>query len=314
MLLLLFLLLLTNISYAVGTSKGPIGNTDITTYYNQQELELLPLFQAIKANNLSKVKELCDDVETYKSIHKKYNGQMPLTYAMNLHNHEIAQYLIFSGADLNCFDQEGDTPLHWAVILDKFDLVKWLLEKNADYQKKNHHNRTPLEACDLLAFSGRYQIAKELVRVGASILELNASYKKSYIDIYYDNFYSTPQMAIVLVFEAFKYAIEHNDLERFDELITHDTEVINAGIKTTDENNNSLLHLVAYTNSLDSSVAEIRYQMASQLIAKGADVNVKNKEGLTSLSVSNIPALRTLFESVDNAFVPVEDVVLDSDL
>ena len=70
-------------------------------------------------------------------------------------NAQLVAQLIDSGADVNCFQESGNTPLHLAVEQQDIEMAKRLLSKGADPNKRTEKNGwTPLmHAVDIVCIS-----------------------------------------------------------------------------------------------------------------------------------------------------------------
>uniref|UniRef100_A0A1L8E7W7 Putative myotrophin n=1 Tax=Haematobia irritans TaxID=7368 RepID=A0A1L8E7W7_HAEIR len=62
-------------------------------------------------------------------LNTKYNGRYPLHYAADYGQHEVLEYLINMGAEIDVTDNHGITPLLAAVWEGHTRCVKLLLDK-----------------------------------------------------------------------------------------------------------------------------------------------------------------------------------------
>jgi ankyrin repeat protein len=88
-----------------------------------------PLYAAIRAGNLSKVKEIIanDPDALYRGDGAL--GETPLHEAVAAGEIEIARFLIESGADVNAMDNRRGTPLTTAMESEASDEMIQLLEE-----------------------------------------------------------------------------------------------------------------------------------------------------------------------------------------
>ena len=197
------------------------------------------------------------------------NGKTPLDVAFeNLDDEEfveIAAELIMGGADevatdfsyfqeamlarnVNSRFDDGQTPLHLAAIYGHNAIAKYLLENNADTSVQDSSGATPLHEA---VRYGNVEIAKALLNSGANV---NAR----------DNLGKTPVMLILpkeKTAELYKLLISFRaDLtqkDMFGDTVLHTASMLNVGANTF-----------------------------GILIDGGADVDARNKEGVTPLAIA----------------------------
>lgn len=197
------------------------------------------------------------------------NGKTPLDVAFeNLDDEEfveIAAELIMGGADevatdfsyfqeamlarnVNSRFDDGQTPLHLAAIYGHNAIAKYLLENNADTSVQDSSGATPLHEA---VRYGNVEIAKALLNSGANV---NAR----------DNLGKTPVMLILpkeKTAELYKLLISFRaDLSQkdmFGDTVLHTASMLNVGANTF-----------------------------GILIDGGADVDARNKEGVTPLAIA----------------------------
>ena len=197
------------------------------------------------------------------------NGKTPLDVAFeNLDDEEfveIAAELIMGGADevatdfsyfqdamlarnVNTRFDDGQTPLHLAAIYGHNAIAKYLLENNADTTVQDSSGATPLHEA---VRYGNVEIARALLNSGANV---NAR----------DNLGKTPVMLILpkeKTAEIYKLLISFRaDLSQkdmFGDTVLHTASMLNVGANTF-----------------------------GILVNGGADVDARNKEGVTPLSIA----------------------------
>lgn len=212
---------------------------------------------------------------------KDNNGKTPLDVAFDLLNDDlsvqIAANLILGGAeevetDFAYFQDavatrnlsgrldDGQTPLHLASIMGHSAIAGYLLENNADPTAQDSSGATPLHEA---VRYGNLEIAKLLLDADADI---NAK----------DNLGKTP---IMLIFPKDKLFDTYQLLASY-----------RADLTQKDMFGDTILHTATMMN-VEPKIIEL-------LINKGADVNARNKEGSTPLSIAvqknDIPTVRLL--------------------
>jgi ankyrin repeat protein len=163
-----------------------------------------------------------------------------LFLAINEEVFEIAGYLLESGVDINCPDDDGDTVLieicnGWSPSRDQ---VKYLLEAGADINHKNNDGNTAL----IFAINEEdYEIAKYLIESGADI---------NLTDI---DRCAALQSAAYGSIEVVKYLVETG-----------------ADINHKDNNSETALFYAVTGHSIE---------MVKYLVEAGTDINHKNNDG-----------------------------------
>ncbi len=221
----------------------------------------------VRTKNLKAVRQ-CITTGLPISI-KDDNGKTPLDVAFeNLDDEEfveIAAELIMGGADeietefsyfqdamlarnVNTRFDDGQTPLHLAAIMGHNAIAKYLLECDADTGVQDSSGATPLH--EAIRY-GNIEIAKALLNSGADV---NAK----------DNLGKTP---VMLILPKDKLA------ELYKLLITY-----RADLSQKDMYGDSVLHTAAM-QAVDGTTIIL-------LISGGADVDARNKEGVTPLAIA----------------------------
>lgn len=113
-----------------------------------------PLELACMIGNLDIVKILIDhNCDLNKNKHV-YNA---LHIAAAMGRHEIVDFLLQIGMDVNDVDDSGYTPLHWATQEGKLDVVELLVRKKANLEAKDNNGFAPIH---IAASEGHIEIMK----------------------------------------------------------------------------------------------------------------------------------------------------------
>ncbi len=212
--------------------------------------------------------ELCKERGVYLSP-KDNQGLTPLdlafSNAQNSRSAEIAAILIMYGAEhvttefsyfqdavsnrnLNMRFEDGQTPLHIASILGHTGIANYLLENNAQTDVQDSIGTTPLHEA---VRYGNIEIVKMILSAGANV---NAK----------DNLGKTP---ILLAIPENKCVEIYKILLRFK-----------ANAAEKDMYGDTALHTATMTN--------VPVEVLKDLVDGGAEVNARNKEGVTPLLVA----------------------------
>jgi len=187
---------------------------------------------------------------------KNNQGQTPFYRAIQMANLEIAEFLISKGATVDVKDNEGKTPLHYTAYMawHNKDVAEFLIKHGADINAKDNDGKTPLQ---IAMESDHKEIVEFLIASGAEANKGNDEAFKEYeVRESLDKLYN---------------AISGKDSKTIKEIIEGNPELVNIKDERME---NTPLHDVALRGNKEG--AEI-------LIAAGADVNAKNKDGWTPL-------------------------------
>ena len=218
---------------------------------------------------------------------KDDDNKTPLDLAFedidNIDSVEIAADLIYGGADpietnfsyfqdalssrnLNQRFEDGQTPLHLCSIMGHKAIAEYILSENADTSVQDSAGSTPLH--EAIRY-GQLDIARMLLDAGA-----NPNAK--------DNLGKTP---IMLIIPKDKLRETYNLLVRYK-----------ADLNQADTYGDTVLHTATMLKA-NSSIIQI-------LTSNGADINARNKEGVTPLAIAiqseDITTIRHLTDSGAN--------------
>jgi cytohesin len=104
---------------------------------------------------------------------KDDKGQTPLYEAAGMGSKDVAELLIAKGANVKTASSDGETPLHVAADYCQKDVAELLIAKGADVNAKDKNGRTPLFKAAMPLFSafieGQKDFAELLIAKGADV-------------------------------------------------------------------------------------------------------------------------------------------------
>jgi len=155
-------LLLTTIAAVVLVGCGP----SLSEFKDSQ------LRSAVKAGSIGDVKKAIANGANVNAMSFRSYGSLvkpPLHEAASRGHKEIAELLITAGADVKAKTDDGNTPLHSAAAKEHENIAELLIAKGADVNAKNNEGITPLHWATGTGWRGGYEIAKLLISKGADV-------------------------------------------------------------------------------------------------------------------------------------------------
>lgn len=201
------------------------------------------IFDALKANDLTKVKALVEKNASLVNL-KDEAGNTTLHIAAITGSVPIAEYLLSKGADINAVNTQLNTPLHDSIRNKKDDISRMLIEKGCDLNNRDGIGRAPLH---LAAENNCKSIVELLIAKGADIeSETNGKLTPLHYTVLRTNNY-----------EIVEYLIQKG-----------------ANVNTIDHLGNLPLNAAAYHRSL---------RMIDLLLDNNADFDTSGSHGINTL-------------------------------
>lgn len=131
---------------AASELRGDSTGSRSSTTGKSSEPKELPLFEAIKAQNIDKVRSLIKESKTPKEdiVNEDERGMTPLIEATLTGNISLVKLLTDAGAPAQPAKGFRHTPLRAACLTGNVPLIGLLLKEGADPNAKSEGDRTPL--------------------------------------------------------------------------------------------------------------------------------------------------------------------------
>ena len=221
------------------------------------------IWSAAAAGNIRVVKQNLAkgvDINAKDSIF----GATALSSAALFGHTKIIALLLVAGAGVNAKNRDGGTPLHNAAFLGQYEAAELLLENGADVNIRNGDGGTPSDAAAVDWETTRFILGMLRIKVDRAKIEAGRTRVIELLRQHGATTNTTSESS------ALCDAVKNGDLQAVREQLTNGVD-INAG------DSEFGVTPLSWAVLLDDT------EIAKFLIEKGADVNMKNRDGSTPL-------------------------------
>lgn len=250
-------------------------NAEVAKLFIGKGVKIPAIHNAILEGDLAKVKQFVEsgeDVDTRDEV-----GCTPAYWAISVGRTEIFEYLLNKGADINAKTNTGRTLMLQASSVGYTDIVKQLIDKGVDVNVTEQGGETPLQYA---AYKGYTEIVKMLIDNGAGVNVAAKSGRHPLGDAAVNGHEEIVRLLLAsgakinphqedesMRATALHAAARGGNITIFDLLIVKGANV-NAMCKQ-----GTPLHFAARTRAIVKD--EVCAEIVKKLIAKGADVNTR---------------------------------------
>ncbi len=213
-----------------------------------------------------------DGIKRYLSEGAEINELSPetnisaLSWATMMGEMEAAKLLIEHGADLNVRQEDGGTPLHIAVALGRAEIAELLIKEGADVAAKNRGEQVPASGLHIPWGMLKFMMGMFDIKLEQKEVEVGRAKIAKMLNV---DFTSQPQRAANDVWDAAFIG----DVDMVKKAVADGMDVNARNPASGDP--------LLFTASLMGHTDIVAF-----LLEKGADINVQNREGNTSLHVA----------------------------
>ena len=210
-----------------------------------------------------------DGINRYLSEGAEINELSPetnisaLSWATMMGEIEAAKLLIEHGADLNVRQEDGGTPLHIAVTLGRAEIAELLIKEGADVDAKNRGGQVPASGLHIPWGMLKFMMGMFDIKLEQKEVEAGRAKIAKMLNV---EFVSRPQRAANDVWDAAFIG----DFDMVKKAVSDGLDV--------DARNPVSGDPLLFTASLMGHT-----DIVSFLLEKGADINIQNRDGNTSL-------------------------------
>ena len=267
----------TALGYAASLGHHTIMQLLLSHHANKEAREdngMTPLHRAAEGGPLVSVRTLLDSGSDYSATDNMEST--PLHYAVSS---EIARLLVSKGAAMEAKDSYGNTPLLSAAKSFREDVILELIGLGADIQARNHESDTVLTVLDRsnleitikcilnkMADSGFDSSGRNALHWAIVLAEISLS----------------REISVMPETEQINNTARINFRRKYGQAVLK--EIRNGhSIDSRDNVGNTPLHLAVHRWLL---VPEVKRQSAHLLLDKGANPNLRNRDGTAPLHIA----------------------------
>ncbi|XP_065067505.1 E3 ubiquitin-protein ligase MIB2-like isoform X2 [Rhopilema esculentum] len=301
-----------------GPNNNPTGNktsgsflADLLSGFSMNGSEDL-IFLSVIENDVSKAKRLLENKPALVNHSKE--GLTALHIACDAGKKEFVELLLSNGADVNKEDKDGDTALHRASLKKRVDIVKILVKKGVAMNKSNGKGMTAFHCA---AYLGHVEVMKILVDAKADVNTQDTAGDTPLHDAIGQD--KQPSVEFLIELKNIDFTIvnrrgfnplHHAVFSGKNEIVTKILEKVPELVNVQKEDGFAALHL-AVVNGYEGIVLHILNQgycvidqkntkgqtpfmlaategymgMLKTLLDRGAEINMQDEDGDTSLHV-----------------------------
>ena len=224
------------------------------------------IFDAIRAHDVEQVKAFL--TKTPEMVNSEKKGWMPLMLAVHDGFNDLVDLFLANKAEVDAKDMNGYTALHAAAITGNKEIAEVLLAHGANVGARTRDGATPLHKA---ASCGKRAVMEVLLSHGA---EVNAREDNGDTPLDYALSRSHNEVAAVLRAHGGKAEMPVHDAAYAGDIATLNALLAgNPGlVDARNGNGRTPLHVAVFSGNKPAIVF---------LIAHGADVNAKDKNGIT---------------------------------
>ncbi|WP_214303322.1 ankyrin repeat domain-containing protein [Wolbachia endosymbiont of Erebia cassioides] len=254
---------------------------DVIVEFNKEKLVLSTeqLFNAVRQNNLDKVRELINQGASINAQEVGIYGKKPIHIAAENNNKNIIEFLLSRGVSIDDTERVGNTPLHYAAWRGGLEAAEFLVDRGASINAADNSGKKPVHVA---AENNNKNVIEFLLSKGVSVDEID---KNGWTPLHYTARFSQLEAAKLLVDkganinaqnvygrEPIHIAAEHDNKNIIELLLNKGVSV-----NEVDKDGWTPLHWASWSGHLD---------VVEYLIRKGANINAADNSGKRPVHVA----------------------------
>ncbi|WP_341811544.1 ankyrin repeat domain-containing protein [Wolbachia endosymbiont (group A) of Oxytorus armatus] len=254
---------------------------DVIVEFDKEKLVLSTeqLFNAVRQNNLDKVRELINQGASINAQEVGIYGKKPIHIAAENNNKNIIEFLLSRGVSIDDTERVGNTPLHYAAWRGGLEAAEFLVDRGASINAADNSGKKPVHVA---AENNNKNVIEFLLSKGVSVDEID---KNGWTPLHYTARFSQLEAAQLLVDkganinaqnvygrEAIHIAAEHDNKNIIELLLNKGVSV-----NEVDKDGWTPLHWASWSGHLD---------VVEYLIRKGANINAADNSGKRPVHVA----------------------------
>ncbi|MFP3023396.1 MAG: ankyrin repeat domain-containing protein, partial [Wolbachia sp.] len=257
---------------------------DVIVEFNKEKA-VQQLFDAVKQNNLGKVKELIDQGASINAADTSIYGKKPIHIAAENNNKNIIEFLLNRGVSVDDTERVGNTPLHYTAWRGRLEAAEFLVNRRANINAADNSGKKPVHVA---VENNNKNIIEFLLSKGVSVNEAD---KNGSTPLHYASWNGCLDVVEYLIGKGADISVKDKDGKT----------PLNAAIDQKHDDIIKYLKQAQLNKQLLAAVQRSDFSKVKDLVSQGANIEAKNKDGETPLDLAIQGSYRDIIGLLEQA-------------